>query len=204
MLKAYSVFNVAQLENLADAYTVDPQKLPDDVRLNDARYLVARSGIKVQWGRPQPAYYPGPDRVVMPNFDDFKSADDIVSTLGHELIHATSHPSRLARKFSPKVFKTDYTTEELLAELGSAFVCASLGYSSIEAQSPAYLEGWLKVLKADSRAIFPVASYASQASDWLIRGPRSRSRKNSPWLTTPYHTSETPQLMYAGASCLAV
>jgi antirestriction protein ArdC len=65
-----------------------------------------------------------------------------------------------------------YATEELVAELGSAFLCAHLGYSYIEAQSPAYLESWLKVLKADSRAIFSTASYASQAADCLLqKGP---------------------------------
>jgi antirestriction protein ArdC len=64
-------------------------------------------------------------------------------------------------------------TEELVAELCSAFICAALGYSYEEAQSPAYIESWLKVLKQDGQAIFSIASYASQAADWLRDGPRS-------------------------------
>ena len=83
---------------------------------------MARSGITVQRGVPAPAYYPGPDRVEMPNY--------------------------------------------------SAFVCANLRYSYIEAQSPAYLDGWLKISKSDTRAIFSNASYASQAADWLRNGPK--------------------------------
>ncbi|MDN3273405.1 zincin-like metallopeptidase domain-containing protein [Frankia sp. RB7] len=97
------------------------------------------------------------------------SPDAYVSTLGHELIHATGHKDRLARKFNPKVFKDAYATEELVAELGSAFICASFGYSYVDAQSPAYIDSWLKVLKADNRAIFSIASYASQAADWLLQ-----------------------------------
>jgi antirestriction protein ArdC len=82
-------------------------------------------------------------------------------TLGHELVHTTGHKDRLARKFNSKIFKDAYPTEELVAELGSAFLCALSGYCSyIEAQSPTYLNGWLKVLKEDRRAIFSIASYA--------------------------------------------
>lgn len=166
-VKTYSVFNVAQLDNLPAAFTKTPEEMPADVKLDGIRQIVKASGIPVHFGAPGPAYYPGPDKVMMPNYSDFKSDDDFVSTLGHELVHGTGHASRLDRKFSSKVFKTDYATEELVAELGSAFLCAHLGYSYTEAQSPAYIEGWLKVLKADTRAIFSIASYASQAADWL-------------------------------------
>jgi antirestriction protein ArdC len=112
-------------------------------------------------------------RVAIPNYTDFNSPDDFVSTLDHHLVvHTTGHPSRLNRKYSEKVFKgatAQKAVEELVAELGSAFVCAQLGYSYIEAQSPAYIEGWLKVLKSDTRAIFILPS---QAADWLMKGPK--------------------------------
>lgn len=165
MLKAYSVFNLAQIDGLPEKFTTEPELLPSHLDAIDN--LVKASGIMVQHGADQPAYYPQPDRVVMPNLSAFNSDADYVSTLGHELVHATGHPSRLDRKPSSKVFKDAYAAEELVAELGSAFLCAHLGYSYIEAQSPAYIDGWLKVLKADNRAIFSVASYASQAADWL-------------------------------------
>ena len=65
----------------------------------------------------------------MPNYSAFKSDNDFVSTLGHELIHATGYKDRLTRKFNAKLFKDAYATEELVAELGSAFLCAHFGYS---------------------------------------------------------------------------
>lgn len=169
MLKAYSVFNLAQLENLPAVYNAEPERLPDDVKLDGIRKLVEASGIPVHYGSDKPCYYPGPDKVMMPSYSAFNTDADFVSTLGHELVHATGHKDRLARKFNAKIFKGSYATEELVAELGSAFLCAHFGYSYIEAQSPAYLEGWLKVLKEDSRAIFSIASYASQAADWLLQ-----------------------------------
>jgi antirestriction protein ArdC len=119
----------------------------------------------------------------------FNTPDDFVSTLVHECVHATGHPKRLNRKFSPKVFKdakAQKAAEELLAELGSAFCCANLGYSYIEAQSPAYIESWLSVLKADTRTIFSIASYASQAADWLRDGPKVKEPEPEKEDAIPY------------------
>ncbi|MDH2353331.1 zincin-like metallopeptidase domain-containing protein [Bradyrhizobium sp. SSUT112] len=79
---------------------------------------------------------------MMPNYSAFNSPNDFISALGHELIHATGHKDRLARRFNAKIFKENYATEAL----GSAFLCAHFGYSYIEAQSSAYLERWLKAL----------------------------------------------------------
>lgn len=92
---------------------------------------------------------------------------DFASTLFHECSHATIHPSRLNRKNERT--KDGYATEELVAELSSAFVCAALGYSYNAAQSPAYIGGWLKVLKADSRAIVSLSSQASKVADWMLQ-----------------------------------
>lgn len=178
-IKSYSVFNVAQIDNLPAQYSVVPEPMPEDVKLDGLRNLVASSGMTVQYGAGKPFYTPSTDIVSMPNYGEFKTDDDFASTLGHEMIHATGHPSRLNRKFSAKVFKENYATEELVAELGSAFLCAHLGFSYIEAQSPAYIEGWLKVLKADNRAIFSIASHASQAADWL------REREHAVTAETP-------------------
>ena len=140
-----------QLEYLPAIYNAEPERMPDDVKLDGIRKLVEASGIPVHYGADKPCYYPGPDKGMLPPYSAFNTDDDFVSTLGHELVHATGHEDRLARKFNAKIFKEAYATEELVAELGSPFLCAHLGYSYIEAQSPAYLESWLKVLKADSR-----------------------------------------------------
>ena len=92
---------------------------------------------------------------------------DFASTLFHECSHATINPSRLNRKNERT--KDGYATEELVAELSSVFVCAALGYSYNAAQSPAYIGGWLKVLKADSRAIVSISSQASKVADWMLQ-----------------------------------
>lgn len=175
-VKAYSVFNLAQLDNLPEKFLAPAEPWPD--RLEAFKKMVDATGITVQPGA-KPCYFPAPDVVQMPNHSDFNSDDDFVSTLGHELIHAVGHPSRLNRKMAGKVFKEQYAAEECVAELGSAFLCAHTGFSYIEAQSPAYIESWLKVLKADSRAIFSIASYASQAADWI------RDRQHAVTAQTP-------------------
>jgi antirestriction protein ArdC len=179
MLKTYSVFNLVQLEGLPANYLTPPEPWPEDARLDALKKLVESSGIKVQYGAAQPVYMPGPDVVELPDYGSFKSDDDFASTLGHEMAHATGHPSRLNRKFNGKMFKEAYAAEECVAELASAFLCAHLGFSYTEAQSPAYIESWLKVLKQDNRAIFSLASYASHAADWL------REREHAVTAETP-------------------
>lgn len=177
LLKSYSVFNVAQLDGLPSTFLKPPETFPEDERLEAVRTLVKASGIKVHYGASKAVYMPGPDVVEMPAYSSFTNDDTFCSTLFHELGHATGHPSRLGRKLNAKMFKEAYAAEECVAELCSAFLCAHLGFSYVEAQSPAYIESWLKVLKQDNRAIFSLASYASHAADWLrdrehaVQGP---------------------------------
>lgn len=179
MLKSYSVFNLAQLEGLPETFLKPAEPWPEEVRLDALRHLVKSSGIPVQFGASKAVYIPSQDRVEIPAYGSFKTDDDFASTLCHELAHATGHPSRLDRKLGGKVLKEAYAAEECVAELASAFLCAHLGFSYIEAQSPAYIESWLKVLKQDARAIFSLASYASHAADWL------RDREHAVTAETP-------------------
>jgi antirestriction protein ArdC len=192
MLKAYSVFNLAQLESLPATFYAPPEPWPEEARLDGLKRLVEASGIRVQYGAGRAVYYPGPDFIEMPSYGAFKSDDDFASTLGHELAHATGHPGRLNRKLNSKVFKENYAVEECIAELASAFLCAHLGFDYIAAQSPAYIEGWLKVLKQDTRAIFSIASYASQAADWL------RERQHA--VTGPEDPDEQARLAHQQAA----
>ena len=85
----------------------------------------------------------------------------------HELTHATGHPSRLARKLATSFGSKDYAREELIAEMGSAFLCAALGITPTVRHAD-YLGSWLEVLREDNRAIFRAASAASKAADWLL------------------------------------
>lgn len=81
--------------------------------------------------------------------------------------HATGHPSRLARKQVTDRGTKDYAREELVAEMGAAFLCAALGIAPTVRHSD-YLAGWLSMLREDNRTIFRAASAASKAADWLL------------------------------------
>ena len=86
----------------------------------------------------------------------------------HELTHWTSHPTRLARELGKRFGDEAYAAEELIAEMGAAFLCADLGITpEVRDDHAAYLAHWLKVLKADNRAIFTAASQAQRAADYL-------------------------------------
>jgi antirestriction protein ArdC len=105
----------------------------------------------------------------MPPFETFKDAESHAATLAHELTHWTRHESRLHRDFGRKRFGDEgYAVEELVAELGAAYLCADLGITpEVREDHAAYIENWLKVLKNDKRAIFTAASHASKAAEFL-------------------------------------
>ena len=91
------------------------------------------------------------------------------STLAHEHTHWTAPASRCDRQLGKRFGDNAYAAEELIAELGAAFTCAHLGLNTEPREDHAqYINSWLKVLKADSRAIFTAASKAQHATDWLI------------------------------------
>lgn len=102
----------------------------------------------------------------MPQPGQFIDEDAYWQTLAHELTHATGHKTRLDRQFGKRFGDSAYAAEELVAELGSAFVCARLGMPA-GFRSSSYIESWLRVLKADSKAIFTAASHATKAADWI-------------------------------------
>ena len=126
------------------------------------------TGAQIYTKGHQPAYYPLADKIEMPEFDDFNTAEDYYSTLSHELTHWTGHKSRLDRQLKGKNDIKEYAQEELIAELGAAFLCAELNISSQPREDhAAYLQSWIKALKNDKKFIFAAASQASRAVDYL-------------------------------------
>jgi antirestriction protein ArdC len=105
----------------------------------------------------------------MPPFEAFRDAESYYATLAHEATHWTNHKSRLDRSFGSKRFGSHaYAMEELVAELGAAFACATLDLSpTLRSDHASYLDSWLQVLKADKRAIFTAAAHAQAAVDFL-------------------------------------
>jgi len=123
----------------------------------------------VRHGGDRAFYAPGPDFVQMPAFEVFRDAQSYYATLSHEATHWTEPKSRLDRSFDQKRFGDDgYAREELVAELGAAFLCADLGLMLSERTDHSdYIGFWLKVLKEDKRAIFSAAAHAQRAVDYL-------------------------------------
>ena len=112
----------------------------------------------------------------MPSPKWFDSPEAYYATLYHELGHSTGHPSRLARFAEGTFDSSEYSKEELVAEMTAAFLCAEAGISpaSIDEQA-AYVGAWLKVLKNDSRLIVTAAAQAEKAADLILgRGDGSR------------------------------
>ena len=168
-MKGYTVFNVEQIDGLPAHYTARSAPpvaaLP---RLAAAEAFFAATGADIRHGGNRAFYAPSLDRVQMPPRDSFRDAESYAATLAHELTHWTSHPSRLARVLGQRFGDYAYAAEELIAEMGAAFLCADLGITPEPRDDHAgYLSHWLAVLKADARAIFTAASQAQQAADFL-------------------------------------
>lgn len=163
--KAWSVFHVDQLENLPETYQGKDEGLPETTRYQEALRVFRECGIRIKPSS-RAAYIPKLDVVEMPPPSTFLSEEEYFGIAFHELVHATGHPSRLDRKLSVR-FKSDaYAFEELVAELGSAFICARVGIPARH-RSAAYVEHWLRVMKSDNKALFDAASMSAKAANYV-------------------------------------
>jgi antirestriction protein ArdC len=169
-MKGYTVFNVEQIEGLpAHFYATAAPQLDAVQRIESADLFFANTGADIRHGGTQ-AYYAGEaDYVQMPPFVSFKDAESYCATLAHELCHWTKHASRLDRDLGRRKFGDEgYAREELVAEIGSAFLCCDLGIApEPREEHAAYLDHWLKMLGEDKRAIFQAAAHAQKAADFL-------------------------------------
>ncbi len=169
-MKGYTVFNVEQIEGLPEHYTVKPEAVIDTAqRIDHAEKFFAATGADIRHGGNSAHYSGGTDHVQMPAFEAFRSPEAYYATLAHELTHWTKHSKRLDRDFGRKTWGDEgYAKEELVAELGAAFLCADLALTPEPGTDhAAYIRSWLKVLKEDKRAIFSAAAHAQRAADFL-------------------------------------
>jgi len=171
-MKGYTVFNVEQVEGLPAHYYAQPEAPQTTAeRIESAERFAASTRADVRHGGNRAFYAPARDFVQMPPFEAFKDAESYYATLTHELTHWTGHASRCAREFEKghRFGSEGYAFEELVAELGAAFLCADLGITpEVRDDHAAYLASWLKVLKQDKRAIFSAAAHAQRAADYLL------------------------------------
>ncbi len=166
-LKRFTVFNVDQCEGLPAEIAASPAPIPEGLILPQAAALIAATGADFRVGGDQAFYSPAYDYVQVPRPEAYFEAVNWHRTALHELGHWTGHSSRLARDQSGAFGSALYAKEELVAEMASAFACASLGIAPTVRHAD-YLGAWLEVLCADNRAIFRAAAAASKAADYLL------------------------------------
>ncbi len=166
MLRSYYVFNVAQCDDI-ELPTRRNAREPIAPTQIDA--LVDRTGAAITHGGDVACYSPSRDTINMPNRAAFKTLHDYHSTLLHELTHWTGHASRCARDLSGRFGNQAYAAEELIAEMGSAFLCAALNVPHEQLQHADYVANWLQVLRNDNRAIFTAAKAAQVAADYILQ-----------------------------------
>ena len=166
--KASYVFNATQVDGFALPEPAAPAN-PAEVLANVAAYVTA-TGARVAFGGEGAFYRPLTDTIHMPDRTRFvgsatsSATECLYATLLHELTHWTGVKTRCDREFGKRFGDDAYAAEELVAELGAAFLCADLGLRPEERDDhAAYIASWLKVLKQDKRCIFTAASHAQRA-----------------------------------------
>jgi antirestriction protein ArdC len=189
-LKRFTVFNVAQCEGLRPGLAADPAPLPEREIVRQAEDVIAASGVHFRIEGERAFYSPTYDFVQVPPQPAFFEPINYYRTALHELTHATGHASRLARNLSDPFGSPGYAREELIAEMGSAFLCAALGIVPTVRHAD-YIGSWLDVLREDrsedpavrgtagmrGRAIFRAAAAASRAADWLLARHREAAER---------------------------
>lgn len=171
-LKSYFVFNASQIEGLPEMYYKTPEpKAPinTESRIQELDDFFKQTKADIRIGGSQAYYSQGSDHIQMPPFESFHEAKSYYATLAHELTHWTKHKTRLDRDFGRTKWGDEgYAKEELVAELGSCFLAADLGFEpETTEQHSAYIQSWLKALKDDKKLIFSAASHASKAVEFL-------------------------------------
>lgn len=182
VLKYYPVFNVADVTD-KDGKPAEPVreygkacKYPENVTIKSAETVITNyvreSGVKLEKRQSNSAFYtPSLDTVTLPLLEQFKSVAEYYSTAFHELTHSTGHPSRLNRNLSGTFGKSDsYSKEELTAEMGSCYICSTLGIDTTESvtNTSAYIQSWLKALKNDKTMFVNACGKAEKACEYIM------------------------------------
>lgn len=172
MARASTVFNADQV----DGYEPDPLPEPVDSAqtIVEAEAFVQATGADIRHGGQRAYYNHSRDLIQIPEHERFlgtktsSPTEAYYAVLLHELTHWTGHEKRCARQFGKRFGDDAYAMEELVAELGAAFLSADLGITQApRVDHAAYIDSWLRVLKADKKAVFTAASQASKAAEFL-------------------------------------
>jgi len=166
MLRHFMVFNRDQIDGLAE---VEVEEVPDFERHEAAEATIKETGAKIKYGTNAAFYQPITDSIGMPSREWFNNPETFYSTSFHELVHWTGSADRLDRNHKGSFGSEDYAFEELVAEIGSAFLCAEHRIDG-QLQHPNYIASWIKGLKDDVNAIFSASKLAQDAADLIQEG----------------------------------
>lgn len=179
MLRFYTVFNANQCADL------DVKRLTDEIANRgleqDTTTVIPAQEIMDQYvdapvikhGYTRACYRPLDDEINMPKMEHFKSPNEYFATLFHEAIHSTGRETRLNRRDSSeiRVFgDCDYSKEELVAEMGAAFLCVQAGIDTTLDNSAAYIKSWMKALQDDKKLLITAAGQAQKAAAYISEG----------------------------------
>jgi antirestriction protein ArdC len=168
-----SVFNIEQCEGIE--VPAEPNTQSSNVSpIKECEAIVSsfKASPKIIHKEQQAYYSPSADIVNMPIRESFESAEEYYSTLFHELVHSTAHSSRLNRKATSRLSffgSEDYSKEELIAEFGSSFLCATAGIDAHTINnSAAYIKNWVSALRNQPKMLVEAASQAQKACDFIL------------------------------------
>ena len=173
-LRHYTVFRIEDVQGIPEDKLPTVKGEETFVPVDRAEKIIANmpNRPEIRHEGQRAFYRPSADSVTMPLPSSFDKPEEYYSTLFHELTHATGHESRLGRKtlesYAP-FGSESYSREELVAEIGAGFLCASCGIEAATLEnSAAYVQGWLKVLKNDNHAVIVAAGQAQKAADFIL------------------------------------
>ena len=165
VLKGFTVFNLDQIDGI-EVPAREP-RAPFQA-IEEAERILAASPARIIEGGARAFYQPTTDTIHLPSREDFINPEAFYSTALHEMTHSTGHKDRLARDFSGRFGDESYAFEELIAEMGSAFLGADIGILNTTLPDHAdYLANWIKILRADKKAILTAAAAASKAHGFI-------------------------------------
>jgi antirestriction protein ArdC len=174
LCRYYTVFNINQCEGLPVQPAQPTEPFPHIDTIANCEQVVTQWLDKptIEHGSHRACYSKSLDLVQMPDLGSFDNAEEYYSTLFHELTHSTGHLRRLNRSTLATFERfgdEKYSAEELVAEMGAAFLCGFTGIDNKTIRnSAAYLQSWLEVLKQDSRLVLIAASQAQKAADLIL------------------------------------
>ena len=176
LLSWSTVFKISQCEGVEQKYHLDAGMLydfnPDQQAVNVALDYQTREGVKLKTVHGDKACYtPATDTITVPLPEQFKDNIEYYSTLFHEIVHSTGHPKRLNRIDTSAAFGShEYSVEELIAEIGSASILATLGIETKNTfrNSAAYIQNWLKALRNDKKMIVSASAKAEKAIKMIL------------------------------------